>query len=214
MAATRERFAAASSQNHTVARAHRSAPLQRHRQTYSDEILHPLRLPPLALTRSLDATIDASSTPRSRARRVDGAASREAAWPAKVTAPSGDGRARPLWPAPPRLRRARQHRPRRQRDEPLRAARREARSSPIGRCAPAQAGRSTSTSCSDPALFEQAAPSRRSARGRRTLGQQVGGRLVASLLDQRKMLRAVRATASALDQILHLARLRRVPGTS
>ena len=128
MTATREAFAARLvAENHTVKRALTDPRLfSGIGNAYSDEILHRARLSPLALTRSLDeATIDRllDGDPID-ARRVDGAAlarGRRLAGEGDGV-PSGDGRARPLRPAVPRLRRAgAAHRPRRQRDELLRA---------------------------------------------------------------------------------------------
>ena len=216
LAATLAAFAARLvAENHTLKRALTDPRLfSGIGNAYSDEILHRARLSPLALTRSLDDGDDrapastatramlAEWTERLRAEAGD--------WPEKVTAfhrqMAVHGRYRP---AVPGLRRAgAAHRPRRQRDQLLRALpdRRQG-CSPTGRCRACSraAGRSTSTSCSEsagtPTLRAGCAASRRSARGRQALRQQVGGRLVAGLLDQREdAARGARDRLVALDQ--------------
>jgi formamidopyrimidine-DNA glycosylase len=93
---------------------------------YSDEILHRARLSPVSLTRSLSAEAIDRLHAATQATLLDWIErlGREAGdWPAKVTAfHPADGGARSLQAAVPRLRCAgAAHRPRRERDELLRA---------------------------------------------------------------------------------------------
>jgi formamidopyrimidine-DNA glycosylase len=128
LAASRDEFAARLvSENHTLKRALTDPRLfSGIGNAYSDEILHRARLSPVSLTRSLSAEaidrlhaatratlLDWIERPRPRSRRLAREGDR---------IPPADGGARPLQIAVPRLRCAgAAHRPRRERDELLRA---------------------------------------------------------------------------------------------
>ena len=162
---------AAAREPHAQARAHRPAALQRHRQ----RLLRRDPPPRAALAGRADAEAHGRGDRaplRGRRRRrsssgPSGCGARPASgFPEKVTAfRDGDGRARPLRPAVPGLRRAgAAHRLRRERDELLRrAARPAAGCSPTARCRACSrtTGRAPSTSSSSSragTAFDPAAP--------------------------------------------------------